>query len=66
MNAAPQTDQQLADEALEEEIEHARRMGLGGPSPEARRLAFALMAELVHCRSPEQIERISRARGLPR
>jgi hypothetical protein len=66
MNAAPQTDQQLADEALEEEIEHARRMGLGGPSVEVRELYLRAMCALVKCRSPQRVAQMEEQRGIAR
>ena len=66
MNAEPQTDQDLADEALEEEIEHARRLGLGGPSQDARDCALRLMCALVKCRSAQRIAEMEKQRGLAR
>ena len=65
MSAVP-TDQSLADEALEEEIEHARRMGLGGPSVEVRDLYMRAMCALVRCRSPQRVAEMERIRGLAR
>ena len=60
------TDQDLADEALEEEIEHARRLALGGPSQDARDNALRLMCALVKCRSAGKVAEMEEQRGLAR
>ena len=65
MNAV-QSDQALADEALEEEIEHARRLGLGGPSQDARDCALRLMCALVKCRSARKVAEMEERLGLAR
>jgi hypothetical protein len=52
------------DEALELEIETARRAALNVKDRELAREAFRVMSRLVARRSPQQIERMERAKGL--
>lgn len=66
MNAEPKTEQELADEALEDWIARLECLGRGGPTREAQRLAYALLAELKTCISPERVRQIEQARGLAR
>jgi hypothetical protein len=52
------------DEALELQIETAFRCAMHCEDRELMRDAFHAMSQLIAQRSPEQIERMERARGL--
>jgi hypothetical protein len=67
MNTAVDTTGALPlsdDEALEREIETARLAATNATDPEIARAGFEAMAMLIGLRSPEQIERMERERGL--
>lgn len=66
MNATPQTNQDQADQFLEDWIARLETLGGGGPTRESKRLAYVLMAELKRCISPERVLEIERERGLGR
>jgi hypothetical protein len=52
------------DAQLEVEIDYAYRAMLGADKPEIQRAAFDVMRNLIAHRSPAQIERMERERGL--
>lgn len=52
------------DEALELEIETARLAATHAKDPEIARAGFQAMAELILMRSPAQVEKMERERGL--
>jgi hypothetical protein len=60
----PQPGQAERDAALEREIETARLAATNTKDPELARAGFKTMADLIAQRSPEQIERMERERGL--
>lgn len=53
-----------ADELLERQIEAVMQLGLIADDPDEARAAFAVMSQLIAQRSPEQIARMERERGL--
>ena len=57
MSAAVQTDREQADQFLEDWIARLECLGRGGPTREAQRLAYVLMAELKRSISPERVHR---------
>jgi hypothetical protein len=65
VNASPQQDQQLTDERLEAAIESTRQALLAAKTPAMRHDLNGQMTWLISQRSPEQIARMSRAKGLP-
>lgn len=56
--------QREIDDALEREIETARLAMMSESDPELRRDFCSCMTQLIAQRSPEQVERMERERGL--
>jgi hypothetical protein len=61
MSAQPRMD---SDAALERRIDNCRLRFLGAKTIGKRRLLFAELQRLIAQRSPQQIERMERERGL--
>jgi hypothetical protein len=60
----PQLSQAEVDAALEREIETARLAATNTKDTDLARAGFQAMADLIAQRSPQQIERMERERGL--
>jgi hypothetical protein len=65
MSAVP-TEQDMADQALEDWIARLECLGRGGPTREIRQEAYKLMGLMKMQVSPERVREIERQRGLAR
>lgn len=57
-------DSTMTDQDLEQLIEAWRSVMESDPDQDAKRIAMARMRELIAMRSPEQVQRMERERGL--